>query len=191
MRLGINTKQLVGERIERIEPALEKRALNGHPNLDNDPGASMSVTVETILASFNELGLRNTVQRAAIAGWLADASASGRDFSGEDLWHELRTESPRLGRATVFRALDTLERDGVLDRVELLNGSRRYRVCGGGHHHHIVCVVCGKVSDVRSCLSSQLAAAITDETGFILERHSFELFGRCGGCRETVVSCRL
>jgi len=142
------------------------------------------VTADRILATFSSLGLRSTAQRGAIADWLSLASTGGRDFSAEEAWRELSAGDRPIGRATVFRALDALESDGLVDRIELADGSRRYRVCGGNeHHHHIVCVACGRVADVRSCLSPQFAGQIASETGFTLERHSIELFGRCDGCQ--------
>lgn len=135
------------------------------------------------MAAFSAMGLRSTVQRAAIAEWLAVASASGRDFSAEEAWQELCGSGARVGRATVFRALDALVAQGLIDRVEVASGQRRYRVCGAdAHHHHIVCVDCGKVADVEGCFGSDFEGRITSETGYVLERHSLELFGRCAGC---------
>jgi Fur family ferric uptake transcriptional regulator len=146
----------------------------------------MPVAVDVILESLAERGLRNTAPRRAIADWLSTASNTGRDFSADDVWQELLSQSHPGGRATVFRTLDALERSGVLDRIELANGNRRYRVCGAAeHHHHIVCVACGKVSDVHTCLPRRVLSAIAEETGFVVERHSLELFGRCGSCLQS------
>jgi Fur family transcriptional regulator, ferric uptake regulator len=146
---------------------------------------TVTISEAAILTTFTELGLRNTAPRRAIADWLARAAANGRDFSADDLWQDLLQGAQPGGRATVFRTLDALERNGILDRIELADGSRRYRVCGSGeHHHHIVCVVCGKVSEVRTaCLSTETVDEIEDETGFSIERHSIELFGKCESCK--------
>jgi len=145
------------------------------------------LSTSSLLEAFAALGMRSTAQRSAMAEWLAQASAEGRGFSADDMWRELKDSRRPVGRATVFRALDALETQGLVDRVELPSGSRRYRACGGdAHHHHIVCVACGTVADVRNCLSGQLAAAIAAETGFTLERHSIDLFGRCRRCRDAV-----
>jgi len=153
--------------------------------IEDGSAAGSAVTVDAILASFSELGLRNTAPRRAIAGWLAMASESGRDFAAEDLWQDLLQDARPGGRATVFRTLDALERSGIIDRIELPNGSRRYRVCGSGaHHHHVVCSICGKVSEVHTaCLSTDAVNEIEEETGFRVDRHSIELFGRCSGCQ--------
>ena len=156
----------------------EPKDTSHHHGRDSASGTAV------ILTAFAHRGLRNTAQRQIMAAWLSEAATSGKDFSAEDMWKELGNRDKPVGRATVFRALDALEGEGLVDRVELPSGSRRYRVCGkDAHHHHIVCVTCGKVADVRNCLSGQLARAIADETGFTLERHSIDLFGRCEMCQ--------
>ena len=144
----------------------------------------MSVTSHDILDAFERKGLRNTRPRRAIAEKLAQLSQQGSDFATEDLWHALQAQDRRLGRATVFRAVDTLLDEGLLDRVEFADGVRRYRVCGGSaHHHHLTCTKCHRVVEVEVCLPPEILSAIASTADFALEGHSIELFGRCHACR--------
>ena len=144
----------------------------------------MSVTTREILDAFERKGLRNTRPRRAIAKRLAQLSQQGSDFATEDLWHALQAEDQRLGRATVFRAVDTLLDEGLLDRVEFADGVRRYRVCGGSaHHHHLTCTQCHRVVEVEVCLPPETLSAVASSADFALEGHSIELFGRCQACR--------
>jgi Fe2+ or Zn2+ uptake regulation protein len=145
----------------------------------------MSVTTREILAAFERKGLRNTRPRRAIAARLAQLSQQGSDFATEDLWRALQVEDRRLGRATVFRAVDTLLDEGLLDRVEFADGARRYRVCGGSaHHHHLTCTQCHRVVEVEICLPPETLSAVASSAEFALEGHSIELFGRCQACRR-------
>ncbi len=144
----------------------------------------MAITRETILAAFEEMGLRNTRPRRLLAERLAALAASATDFSTDELWHELKQVDPRLGRATVYRTVEALISRGILDRVEFADGTHRYRVCGGGHHHHhITCTRCHRVIEVETCLPGEVFAAIAAQTNFALEGHALELFGRCADCR--------
>ena len=143
----------------------------------------MAVTIETILVVFEEMGLRHTRPRRLLAEHLAALAASATDFSTEELWHELKHLDSRLGRATVYRTVEVLLKEGVLDRVEFADGIHRYRACGGSHHHHVTCTGCHRVIEVETCLPGEAFAAIALRTNFALEGHSLELFGRCTDCR--------
>jgi Fe2+ or Zn2+ uptake regulation protein len=144
----------------------------------------MSLTAREILDAFERRGLRNTRPRRAIAEKLAQMARRGDDFATEDLWRALQREDGRLGRATVFRAVDTLLDQGLLDRVEFADGLRRYRVCGAStHHHHLTCTQCHRVVEIEVCLPPETLRAVASAADFALEGHSIELFGRCPSCR--------
>jgi len=140
---------------------------------------------ENILAIFERLGLKNTQPRRLIAQRLADLSARGSDFTAQDLWQELLASDPHMGRATVYRAVDILLEQGILDRVVFPDGTHRYRLCGmQRHHHHLTCTQCQRVIEVSACLPAELLTTIAHKADFELEGHSIELYGRCGRCRE-------
>ncbi len=145
----------------------------------------MGITTENILEVFEQMGLRSTRQRRLIAERLAQRAAAGSYFATDDFWHELQQDDAGLGRATVYRAVEVLAQEGVLDRVEFADGTHRYRVCGKqSHHHHVTCTQCHRVVNVEACLSSELLSAIERQTQFILKGHSLELFGQCPQCRQ-------
>jgi Fe2+ or Zn2+ uptake regulation protein len=144
----------------------------------------LAISTDSILSDFERKGLRNTRPRRLIAEKLAALAMAERDFSTDDLWLELKADDPDLGRSTVFRAVDLLTEQGILDRVAFADGTHRYRVCGGEpHHHHITCVQCHRVVEVEACIGAEVLLAIESSTDFTLEGHSLELFGRCRDCR--------
>ena len=138
---------------------------------------------DRILAAFDTMGLRNTRPRRLIAERLAALAAGRDDFTAHDLWRELQAVDPHIGRATVYRAVDVLLQQGLLDRVPFADGTHRYRVCGVSHHHHVTCTQCQRVIEVSECLPPELVSAIARHTDFSIEGHSLELFGRCADCR--------
>ncbi len=138
---------------------------------------------DRIMAIFEAAGVRSTNQRRLIAERLAMLGARGDGFVTQDLWKELRAEDSGMGRATVFRAVELLQREGVLDRVAFANGTHRYRLCGKAHHHHVTCLACRRVEEVDVCLPPELLSAIAVTTDFTIEGHALDLFGRCSDCR--------
>ena len=142
-----------------------------------------NVLADKIRAAFDEVSQRHTRPRRLIADRLVELAASGSDFTIDDLWQEMRDVEPRLGRATVYRAVEKLVRMGLLDRIEFADGTHHYRVCGDKHHHHLTCTQCHRVVEVDVCLPVDQLIAIGNKTKFDIEGHSLTLFGRCESCR--------
>jgi Fur family transcriptional regulator, ferric uptake regulator len=142
------------------------------------------VVTDKISAAFDEVSQRNTRPRRLIAERLMAFASCGAGFTTDELWQELRTIEPKLGRATVFRAVEKLVSMGVLDRVEFADGTHHYRVCGETHHHHLTCTQCHRVVEVDICLPQEQLTAIGKQTNFAIEGHGLTLFGRCEDCRR-------
>lgn len=138
---------------------------------------------DQIRAAFQETSQRATRPRRLIEEHLIELAHSGADFTIDDLWQMLRQVEPRLGRATVYRAVEMLFGLGLLDRIEFADGTHHFRVCGGAHHHHLTCTQCHLVVEVDICLPVDQFASIGKQTDFTIEGHSITLFGRCPACR--------
>jgi Fur family transcriptional regulator, ferric uptake regulator len=141
-------------------------------------------TGDKIREAFNQQGQRWTRQKDQISTRLAELSDVGVDFSVEELWQDLRQVDPRMGRATVFRAVEMLVSQGLLNRIDFADGSHKYRACGESHHHHLTCVQCHRVVDIDICLPAEQISLVGIQTDFIIEGHSLTLFGLCPACRN-------
>ena len=86
-------------------------------------------------------------------------------------------------RATIFRSLDVLADLGVVERLDLPTGEHAFVACEPAHHHHIVCSSCGRSTGVEDHGLEQVAAAIGRSTGYRVDTHRLELFGRCPSCQ--------
>ncbi|MEX2446603.1 MAG: Fur family transcriptional regulator [Dehalococcoidia bacterium] len=104
----------------------------------------------------------------------------GDHFSAD----ELVAAAPRVGRATVFRTLRLLQDLGIVCQVVLDDGAIAYRLASGGHHHHLVCTDCGAVSDFASGDVEALLDGIAGRTGYLIEAHRLEVYGRCASCQD-------
>jgi len=129
-------------------------------------------------------GGRQTRARSWIVQRLTELASSGETFSVEGLWHDLQEIDPHLGRATVFRAVETLVKMGLLNRIDFADGSHSYRACGDQHHHHLICKKCHRVVDVEVCIPEQQVIEIGVENDFEIDGHSLAFFGVCADCRK-------
>lgn len=127
---------------------------------------------------------RATPQRLAVAAALAGAQDQ---VTAQALWERMRRGGSRLGRATVFRALEALVTAGVARRLERGGHVYGYVACRPEHHHHLVCDHCGRVDEIGEAFIDPLAARIAAEHGFVVDDARLDLYGRCSRCALTSV----
>lgn len=125
-------------------------------------------------------GERVTRQRLLVANALA---ASGRQLTAEQLYRSLRRREPGIGRATVFRTLETLVDAGVARRLELDGHVYAYVACLPAHHHHIACTRCGRVEEIDEAYVTPIAERLAHEMGFEIDDARLDFYGRCATCR--------
>ena len=126
-------------------------------------------------------GERVTRQRLLVANALA---ASGRRLTAEQLYRSLRRREPAIGRATVFRTLETLVEAGVARRLELDGHVYAYVACLPAHHHHIACTRCGRVEEIDEAYVAPIAERLAAEMGFEIDDARLDFYGRCATCRS-------
>ncbi|MGQ9573229.1 MAG: Fur family transcriptional regulator [Dehalococcoidia bacterium] len=126
-------------------------------------------------------GQRYRITPARLAIVTAVLQRNGH-FSVDDILSDV----PGVGRATVFRTMKLLSEMGILCRVLMDDGSLRYRVSHHqGHHHHLVCTSCASVQELDACVDPHVLADLARSTGYEIEGHWFEFFGRCAACRDS------
>ena len=125
-------------------------------------------------------GERVTRQRLLVANALA---AAGRQLTAEQLYRSLRRRERGIGRATVFRTLETLVDAGVARRLELDGHVYAYVACLPAHHHHIACTRCGRVEEIDEAYVTPIARRLAREMGFEIDDARLDFYGRCATCR--------
>src|SRR3954451_8283842 len=126
---------------------------------------------------------RSTKQGTAVR----DALREARGFrSAQDVYAVLRTEGGSIGLSTVYRHLQSLVDDGVVDVIQTPAGEATYRYCGDAadqrHHHPLVCRSCGRSEEIEGRAVERWAGDVAREHGFTDVDHTVELFGRCPKC---------
>jgi Fur family ferric uptake transcriptional regulator len=90
---------------------------------------------------------------------------------------------PSLGLTTVYRTLELLTQLGALRVTYMGDANQRFHRNTDGHHDHLVCHVCGDVMEVAKCYLPSILEAIEQDTGFQIDGHFLELYGRCADCK--------
>jgi Fur family ferric uptake transcriptional regulator len=105
-------------------------------------------------------------------------------LSAREIADRLRDEGEDVGVATVYRALELLEGLGLIQRLDVGEGTARFEPAhpDGEHHHHLVCDRCGRVTAFED---PQLERAITRVAGrldYQVGGHDVILRGECPRC---------
>jgi Fur family ferric uptake transcriptional regulator len=118
-------------------------------------------------------GPRETVVRALVA--------QAGVINPEALSYELHPAG--VGRATVYRTLDLLERHGMLTRVHV-EGCHGYTLCDEGHHHHLLCTACSRVVPVDATGVEAEIRELAERLKFRVDTHTLEFSGLCEACQH-------
>jgi Fe2+ or Zn2+ uptake regulation protein len=137
---------------------------------------------ESFVDALDRAGYRLTEPRRAVAGLVAGRSGH---FTAADLEGDARRRRMRIGRATIFRALDVFAELHLVERVDLPEGDHAYVACDPVHHHHAICTACGRSIDVVDAGLDDAVTATGRRVGFRVTSHRLELFGVCAACQAT------
>jgi Fur family ferric uptake transcriptional regulator len=113
-------------------------------------------------------------------------AASKRALSAQELHERLRPHHPRLGLATVYRALEAQVQDGMAGRLERPGHISAYVACDPSHHHHIVCDRCQRVEDVAEDVIEPILASVKRRHDFQVDHAALDFYGLCAECRRKV-----
>lgn len=123
---------------------------------------------------------RKTPVRSAINDFLL---TSKFPVDVEQIINFLRSKNMDTNKVTVYRTIDFLFQNGIIDRLEFGEGKFRYEF-KKGDHHHLICSNCGKVEDVEDKHMKNLEKKIYLNKGFMVKNHSLEFFGLCRDCQN-------
>jgi len=151
------------------------------PNIQKQKFAAQSqrqvLPYEPVCAIFrrylHDQKLKFTPERAMI---LDAALRKEGLFEPEELASELKEQSRRVSRATVYRTLSHLQDAGILKQVFFDNKQSYYEVIAGRQvHDYLICVATGKVIEFNSEKLRQLRDEICKQHGFTPLSHRFQI----------------
>jgi Fur family transcriptional regulator, ferric uptake regulator len=130
--------------------------------------------------ALSQSNYKKTPARLAINEFLSNVSTP---VDVEQVIQYLRLKQLETNKVTVYRILDLLFKNQIIDRMEFGEGKYRYEL-KKNHHHHLVCINCGKVQDVEVTTVEKLEKEIQKGKNFKVQSHSLEFFGICANCQK-------
>lgn len=128
--------------------------------------------------------LRMTTQRQVILEELKKVKT--HPTAGE-LCKMVRHRLPRISLGTVYRNLEILSREGMIQKLDV--GGMEMRFDGEtANHYHLRCLGCGKVDDVDLETISGLEEQVDEQSDFLVLGHRLEFVGLCPQCRQAQAS---
>lgn len=106
-----------------------------------------------------------------------------------ELYEIVRRKYPRIGRATVYRALQRLEASGLALSVGRDMRGRHYDA-RTARHDHAICSQCGRLFDLTALGRSLPQQALeqfyhaAEAVGLQPESWEMRIHGRCANCRK-------
>lgn len=125
-------------------------------------------------------GQRNTRQKQLLLSILREAD---RPMSINELYTKLAAQMPRIAKSTIYRNIDSLLAQNLIDKYHLNNNEIFYKIKADSHEHkhYLICDNCKKTFDLPSCPIQELENAMEEE-GFVIREHQIQLNGLCKNC---------
>lgn len=140
---------------------------------------SALATAESVCA---ERGLRLTPLRRRV---LELVWRNHEPVKAYDLLELLRGEHRNAQPPTVYRALEFLQAQGFVHRIETLNA---FVGCGAPRESHdsqfLICRQCGSVAELDDADISKLLSGKARTLGFQIDHETIEIRGLCAACRS-------
>lgn len=137
---------------------------------------------EHTLRTLADAGYRASAAREEVIRAIADVGCS---VTAREIADLLRERDSGVGLASIYRALDLLDRLGLVKRFEVGEGVARFEPAhpGGDHHHHLVCDSCGAVEPFEDDALERAIHGVSGRTEFAIAAHDVTLRGECPSCR--------
>jgi Fur family ferric uptake transcriptional regulator len=131
-----------------------------------------------------ERGIRMTQQRRAI---LSVMEMAKKHLDAAQLLRKAQRLDASVDRSTVYRTLQLLKRQGLIDELDLMH------IHGEGHyyerklnrdHIHMACLRCGKISEFVSDMFEKLKRQVASDCRFRIVVSRLEIGGYCNTCQK-------
>ena len=133
--------------------------------------------------ALSDAGYRSSAPREEVIGAIAELGCS---ITAREIADLLRERGSGIGLASIYRALDLLDRLDLVQRFDVGEGVARYEAAmpGGDHHHHLVCESCGTVEPFEDEALEEAIHGLAGKTDFAIAAHDVTLHGECPSCRK-------
>ena len=109
--------------------------------------------------------------------------------TADEVYENVRKRIPRISMGTVYRNLDVLAKNGLIQKIDPGQGHPQMRFDGNTEdHYHITCLRCGRIDDVPvnspDGALDHLTKALLKATEYQVAGHHLDFYGLCPQCME-------
>lgn len=97
------------------------------------------------------------------------------------IYDQLKPEFPNLSMGTVYRNINILLDQGLIQKIEAGSSFDRYDA-NTEPHYHFLCNECGAVDDIPFEIFKTLNEDVSQSTGYKIEGHRLDFYGICPEC---------
>lgn len=122
---------------------------------------------------------RNTRQRQVVLEELKKLSSHP---TAAELYEITRVRMPKISLGTVYRNLELLAQNGVIQKLEI--GGAEVRFDGNPErHYHVRCIHCGRVDDVHDLPEDFVQGEVQSLAGYDIVGFRLNFLGVCPDCQ--------
>lgn len=106
-----------------------------------------------------------------------------KHMTADEVYLRLKNAGSTIGKATVYRNLNSLVEDKVLKKFEVGHTACfQYADADCDSHYHLKCVQCDKVYHIESDEIHDIGEMIKDKYGFDVDNAKIVFYGKCKKC---------
>ena len=139
------------------------------------------MNLSKVISQLRENSHKVTPQRVAIIRTVLESSEL---LTPSALYDKVKQTDAGIGEVTVYRTLNILEELGLVCVFHTEDNTHSYIGCPAEHHDHLICSDCGKVINFTHCNLRLLEERLVTETGFNINDHRLDFYGRCKNCEK-------
>lgn len=104
--------------------------------------------------------------------------------TAEEIYNLVVNEEPKISKSTVYRNINILVEQGVIQKITMATGPDRYDYLHE-EHYHAICEVCGEVFDFCYDFEEEkIIKSIKQQTNMDIEVNSIIVHGICENCKS-------
>ena len=97
------------------------------------------------------------------------------------IYDELKKEFTNLSMGTVYRNINILIDQGLVNKIEAGSSFDRFDA-NVSTHYHFICRECSSIDDLPMPINENLNTEVSRLTNYQAERHRLDFYGVCPSC---------
>jgi len=123
---------------------------------------------------------RNTRQRQVVLGALKGLTSHP---TAAELYEIARARMPKISLGTVYRNLELLAQNGVIQKLQISGAEARFDG-NPEQHYHVRCIHCERVDDVHNLPENFVQGQVQSLAGYDIVGFRLEFLGVCPDCQR-------